>query len=120
MRNKVLGARIARSPSGPVAIELSSSLVHCVMHYLSYCSLKLFMGTVYMRFSNPVFSPVGPKKKGTLEIWGITAWYQSIGERLPRELNVWCKHHSLVLELRLHKYLRLDGHGFRSCIHCAF
>ena len=56
----------------------------------------------------------------TPEIWGVLAWFQNLGEQLPRELNVWYKHHSLVLELRLYKYLGLERHEFRSCMHCTF
>ena len=36
-----------RAPSSPIAIELSSCSVHCVVHCLIYYSSTLFMGTVH-------------------------------------------------------------------------
>ena len=43
--------------------------------------------------------------------WGVTAWYQSEGKRLPWELGG-CR-------VRYTIYLGLDGKRVRSCIHFA-
>ena len=47
------------------------------------------MDTIHMGFPNPVFSMVGPrifikKNKMTSRNWGVTAWYQRLGIRIPR------------------------------------
>ena len=47
----------------------------------------------------------------TPRVWGVTAWYQSQGKRLPWELGG-CR-------VRYTIYLGLDGKRVRSCIHFA-
>ena len=67
-----------------VATKLSNRSQHYVVYYLSYCSLTLFTDTVHMGFPNLVSDLMGPRKKKTPENWGVIAWYQSLGTRIPR------------------------------------
>ena len=49
------------------AIELSSSPLHYFVHYLSYCSLALFMGTIHGHYSWILSTWV-------VQIWFLILW----------------------------------------------
>ena len=60
--------------------------VHFVVHCLSHCTWTLFMGTVKKNNNNKIKRST----KMTPGNWGVTAWYQSLGIRRPKELGFRC------------------------------
>ena len=79
------------------ATELFSSTLHYVVHDLSYCSLAIFMGIVYMGFTKLVSGPVGLRKKKK--------------KKRPPGLGA----SQLGIKAYVYEYLGLDGHKSRTC-----